>query len=45
MENLEILGVNELSKKEANEVNGGGFFLFGLALGVLWYLVDQIIYK
>ncbi|MEP3384603.1 MAG: hypothetical protein ABJN84_08565 [Flavobacteriaceae bacterium] len=41
MENLEILGVNELNKKEAKEVNGGGWFLIGLVLGALWWLARR----
>ena len=38
MENLEILGVQELHKKESQQIQGGGLLgglLIGLAVGVL----------
>ncbi|WP_255674276.1 MULTISPECIES: hypothetical protein [unclassified Flagellimonas] len=38
MENLEILGVQELQKKECQQIQGGGLFgglLIGLAVGII----------
>jgi len=44
MENLEILGVQELQKKESKQIQGGGLFggfLIGLLVGIVIGLVTK----